>query len=74
MILRMKFESEKEAEEFFKSIFPDFSDFKPELKGRCVKIKLEERPARVRAIANSVLRMVSLFDGISDLSRTWGNS
>ncbi|RDD54136.1 MAG: hypothetical protein BA066_00790 [Candidatus Korarchaeota archaeon NZ13-K] len=68
--LRIRFEDEAEAEEFFKSFFPDFSDLKPKLLGRDVVVRVEERTARARAIANSVLRMVSLFEGISELLRT----
>ncbi|MEM3446347.1 MAG: hypothetical protein QW418_02880 [Candidatus Korarchaeum sp.] len=70
IILRVEFESEVEAEEFFRSFSPDFSDLKPELGGKGVVIELEGRPARVRAIVNSVLRVVNLFEGISDLLRT----
>lgn len=67
MRLRIKFESEEEAEKFFWAFFPDFSDLGPELNGKSVSLELEERPARVRAIANSILRLVQLFDEISAL-------
>ncbi|MCS7103440.1 MAG: hypothetical protein NZ992_06130 [Candidatus Korarchaeum sp.] len=70
MTLRIEFGSEAEAEEFFKSFSPDFNELEPKLNGKCVMIKLEERPTRVRAIANSVLRMVNLFEEISDFLRT----
>ncbi len=69
MILRIRFESDEEAGEFFKSFLPDFSDLKPELDGNEVMVRVEGRPTRVRAIVNSILRIVSLFEGISDFLR-----
>lgn len=70
MRLRIEFESEEEAVEFFRSFSPDFREFEPKLDGRSISLELEERPARLRAIANSVLRLVQLFSEISALLRT----
>ena len=64
--LEIKFEDDEEASDFFKAFYPDFTDLKPEIVGSKVLIMIEDRPARVRAIINSILRLVQLYDSLSD--------
>jgi tRNA threonylcarbamoyladenosine modification (KEOPS) complex Pcc1 subunit len=64
--LRIEFGSAEEASDFFRAFYPDFIDLKPEIIGNEVSIEIEDRPARVRAIINSVLRLVHLYDSLSE--------
>ncbi|GEM_PF-1723933 len=64
--LKIEFESDERASDFFKAFYPDFTDLKPEIIGNEISIVIEGRPARVRAIINSLLRLVHLYDSLSD--------
>ncbi len=64
--IEIEFGSDEEASDFFKAFYPDFIDLKPEIIGNKISIIVEGRPARVRAIMNSILRLVHLYDSLSD--------
>ncbi len=60
--LRVTFESNDEASRFYAALLPDFSDVKMSLEGDSVVIELASlSPSRARALANSLLRTVQLY-------------
>ena len=66
--LRLSFESEVEARNFHKVLSPDFRDLDIRLEGRDVEIRLQGlKPSRARALINSLLRAIQLYQSIGDL-------
>jgi len=60
--VRVTFESSNEASRFYRALLPDFSDVKISLEEDSVVIDLASLPpSRARALANSLLRTVQLY-------------
>ncbi len=68
--VRVTFENSEEASLFYKALFPDFSDVKMNLEGDSVVVDLISLPpSRARALANSLLRTIQLYQRMSEVLR-----
>lgn len=66
--LEATFERNEDASYFYKAILPDFEDIDISLEGRSVVVNLSGlAPSRARALINSLLRMIQLYQRISEL-------
>jgi len=67
--LEATFERDEDAYDFYRALLPDFKDIDISLEGRKVVVYLPGlTPSKARALANSLLRIIQLYQRISELT------
>jgi len=67
--LKINFNSEEDARNFYQALIPDFKDFDIKLEGTSVRVRLSDiKPSRARALMNSLLRTLQLYEELERLT------